>query len=826
MCKLEIELEYCYGIKRFASTFFSERNVELLYAPNGTMKTSLTKTLENISDKNGQLPCDLINPSNETKCKVSLGQYSYNYENNSTENCIPIPNIRVFKSRAEKFSEGMLSTNIQNLLADNEHKKELGKNIQDIENILKEIHDKVDAVIKELRKNDKQIPTMNDFFKGLSLDNLLDLKKQKQFKEYEKIIDVLLNNKNVDQIEEEYYSMIIPENLIQVFTDNKAEIEEYIITAENIANEDDYFSNGFSLKEIDKIKAGFDKGNFFLRHKAITKNDQREFDSIDEYNKYVEEKSSSVFQNENLRQKYDALASVFGKKKNDGYLNKVKNNMSLLSLIIENGALIFNLNILQGICTAELENLSIAYSNYKENKEKIIKAAVQDKQLWEDVVTEFNQRFHLPYHIKIVNEEGALLNDEIPELQFVSKNKNIDIIVDSKNIEETVSQGEERAYFLLNILLQIHSLEQKAAINKEKFLLVFDDVVDSFDYKNKYAIIEYLYDISLKKDCFEMLILTHNFDFFKTVSSRLNCNSQFCFKSTDGEINITRNLEKNILKDYMESYKRKANEDVTTQSKYKMKKLIAMVPFIRNIAEYLDFSDEFNKLTSCLHVKNTKLKVDDIYECINKVASISNSNIAGCNTSFTDILFLEANKCIENTSSDDLLTDKVILSIACRLLLEKIIIFELSITKAKMEAITETQTRKLIEEIPHNKEELKKLGKRVSIITPETIHLNSFMIEPILDLSKDEFVILYKDLISYLKKILSNGDETKIKTIREFRPDISSQLRDRNSLLAVRDGEKIKVLPRLLQNTGIGTDMLFTDIVEIETIEFGEYPII
>ena len=48
-----------------------------------------------------------------------------------------------------------------------------------------------------------------------------------------------------------------------------------------------------------------------------------------------------------------------------------------------------------------------------------------------------------------------------------------------------------------------------------------DDIADSFDYKNKYAIIEYLKDIS-QENIFKQIILTHNFDFHRTVSSRLD----------------------------------------------------------------------------------------------------------------------------------------------------------------------------------------------------------------------------------------------------------------------------------------------------------------
>lgn len=55
----------------------------------------------------------------------------------------------------------------------------------------------------------------------------------------------------------------------------------------------------------------------------------------------------------------------------------------------------------------------------------------------------------------------------------------------------------------------------------QKTLFIVDDIADSFDYKNKYAIIEYLKDIG-DNEIFHQIILTHNFDFHRTVSSRLD----------------------------------------------------------------------------------------------------------------------------------------------------------------------------------------------------------------------------------------------------------------------------------------------------------------
>ena len=50
MDKLELRFENCYGIKKLNHTFdFSSSKVQVIYAPNGAMKSSFAKTFEDIS---------------------------------------------------------------------------------------------------------------------------------------------------------------------------------------------------------------------------------------------------------------------------------------------------------------------------------------------------------------------------------------------------------------------------------------------------------------------------------------------------------------------------------------------------------------------------------------------------------------------------------------------------------------------------------------------------------------------------------------------------------------------------------------------------------
>ena len=50
MNELKIHFENCYGIKKLQHTFdFTKSKVQIIYAPNGAMKSSFAKTIEDIS---------------------------------------------------------------------------------------------------------------------------------------------------------------------------------------------------------------------------------------------------------------------------------------------------------------------------------------------------------------------------------------------------------------------------------------------------------------------------------------------------------------------------------------------------------------------------------------------------------------------------------------------------------------------------------------------------------------------------------------------------------------------------------------------------------
>ena len=156
---------------------------------------------------------------------------------------------------------------------------------------------------------------------------------------------------------------------------------------------------------------------------------------------------------------------------------------------------------------------------------------------------------------------------------------------------KVLSQGEKKALYVLNILFEIE-VRKKA---KQDTLLIVDDIADSFDYKNKYAIIQYLKDIA-DDPHFNQILLTHNFDFYRTVQSRF-VTYPHCLMASKGSSGIILTQAAGIQNVFVNDWKLRFFDTP--------KKRIASIPFLRNLIEFTKGPQEadFAKLTSLLHWK-------------------------------------------------------------------------------------------------------------------------------------------------------------------------------------------------------------------------------
>jgi len=119
-----------------------------------------------------------------------------------------------------------------------------------------------------------------------------------------------------------------------------------------------------------------------------------------------------------------------------------------------------------------------------------------------------------------------------------------------------------------------------------------------------------------------------------------------------------------------------------------------------------------------------------------------------------DLIFELGANLSQNTDVQVSLENKIVLSIAIRLKAELFMISQIT-DQASVAGITKNQTFQLFEfyrNEPNAEDENIKFLEQVNLMTPENIHFNSFMYEPILDMSDEHLRQLYIQLDEMLSE--------------------------------------------------------------------------
>ena len=379
------------------------------------------------------------------------------------------------------------------------------------------------------------------------------------------------------------------------------------------------------------------------------------------------------------------------------------------------------------------------YQAAKKRENEIEEEARNQRTQWESVIEIFNSRFFVPFKLTAKNRVSVILGQEpMLSLAFTFEEGSDHAPVEKEALMQVLSTGEKRAFYILNIIFEVE-VRKKA---KQETVFVVDDIADSFDYKNKYAIIQYLKDIA-DEPHFNQIILTHNFDFFRTIHSRF-VDYPHCLMALKSSSGISLEQAIGIRNIFVNDWKPNFFTDP--------KKKIASIPFIRNIIEFTkgDQDPDFVKLTSLLHWKRssaniTESDLDAIYKSVFNATGASPNG----NSIVIDVIQREAEQCLQAIAGINF-ENKIVLSIAIRIAAEKFMVGKINDTKF-VDSVEANQTPKLLakfkELFPSDVHTIE-IIQRVVLMTPENIHLNSFMYEPILDMSDEHLRNLYKDILA------------------------------------------------------------------------------
>ncbi|WRD21447.1 hypothetical protein E5K55_07270 [Helicobacter pylori] len=655
-----INIENCYGIGKIQKTSldFSKSNSYLLYAQNGVFKTSFAKSLTDLI--NNEMPKDNFYPNRESEIKIEFNGKKISKEN-----------VAVFHSYDEKFSS---EDSVTTFMAKSDLK-------QRYDNILSELEKEKKALLKSLKS-------------GFNYEKEIETIKNKNFYE------ILDNHLTEIENSEEHYSFKYHdifdklEKVKDFVNKNRDLIEQYFNKYQELLSQSKIFkhmnSGDFGTNHADDLKKALENNRFFKANHSL-KIAGEEITNYQKLSDIFENEKNRILNNEELKESFDKIEKVINANKElKAFKDSINKDNTLLTELLDYDS--FRKKVLFGYLKQVIQNVKSLVNLYREKKpkiEEIIKQANKDQKEWESVIEIFNQRFLVPFKVELQNQKDILLNKDTAQFRFIFSDNNQNIMnVQKEDLQKHLSGGEKRALYILQILFEIEARKRSDKVQ----LLVFDDISDSFDYREQIKMIR-------KNDAREII-----------------------FKN--GE----------YLKSFIKWIRDSEND----------KDFFALIPFARNLIEYTSFqadkNDNYIKLTSCLHMKKDTKDIqiqdiskifDSVFDTERKKKKIEKDNSKLYFQAIYDI----AEEIYNDKDRNHIeLQNKIILSIVIRLKSE-----EWMLNKLNQEFKSKrNQTRELYDAIKKElSDDEKRIIQKVLMITPENIHINSFMFEPILDISLD-----------------------------------------------------------------------------------------
>lgn len=718
MEKLNVELQNCYGVRELKAQFdFSQQRAYAIYAPNGSMKSSLAQTFKDVADAAPSR--DRVFPKRVTKRSVT----DEDGADLPGESVLVIAPYDEFFGNTEKTSTLLVDAKLRT----------------EYEQLYVEIDSSKATLLKALKK---QSGSKKDLEREIS----------STFTKSDDQFYLALNrikDETVAQSDAPFadipYDKIFNEQVLDLLgtKDFKTAIEDYVKKYNELLSASTYFRSGtFNYYNAGAIAKSLAANGFFDAKHTVRLNAETSMDiaSKDQLEELIAKEKEGISNDADLREKFAEIEKLITKNANlrdfEAYLAEHEELLPKLANVES-----FKEEIWKSYLKAHIqlyEDLIEKHQATEKRDKEIKQEAANQRTQWEAVIEIFNDRFFVPFTLTAENRTAVILGQEpILNLGFTFCDREETAKVNRKALLEVLSSGEKKALYILNVIFEIESRKK----TNQETVFVVDDIADSFDYKNKYAIIQYLKEIAAEPK-FNQIILTHNFDFFRTVNSRFvrydHC--LVAFKSSTG---LTLDQATGIRNPFVNDWKPHFFDDP--------KKRIASIPFIRNITEYTkgDNDPAYITLTSLLHWKDDSGDItnDDLDRVYKAVFGGDGTWTDGASSVIKSIRQV-ADQCL--AAGDGInFENKIVLSIAVRIAAERFMVEKIN-DPTFVAGINANQTAVLFDkyqEMYSGEVDAIKTLQDVLLMTPENIHLNSFMYEPILDMSDEHLRQLYRKVL-------------------------------------------------------------------------------
>lgn len=694
------KVENAFGIKSLHLNLENDKKMyqELIYSKNGSFKTSFSNTLYNLS--NGTLE-NVFDRLTDEKAILDISILENGKEIKNFDNRFVVFSREIYEQHSKLLSD--YSSELETLTIDKKNSEYINELLTE-ETI--EIKLQIDNYLKGIGLN---FEILLDMFSNLEdgyLDRIIQLLNTIINHEAQDISEI-----NIKKIYQKAYDIVDQSEF-------QSKISNYIQVLENKINAQ-LFDKNFNENNCLQFINNVDKAKYLSETKSrgLFLKDKVYYD-IDEVKKIFEEEIKKISKDPEIIEQSKEITKLMGTVKESEFLKESIQKNPLLVKQLSAGR--------KNILLSYLKSSSIDYNYWLEVVKKakkelnnVLKIA-QDKQTnFERAIEIYKNRFHPIFDIKIVNKAESMLGIKTPTITFYH-NRYCEIPVSETKLSQILSSGEKTTLNILKFIVEYENCK------KYHPFIILDDIVETFDYSNRYAFMEYINDL-VNLDV-PTIVMTHNFEFYRTVSKRIpKLRKSVASANSNGVVDIQTN---NRINKNMENVLKCSN----------IYDFFCAIPYLREIKTIL--LEDTKTLDSCLHYKEntSKLQIKDI------LLQFPSNAIKSLKIDENDIYMEKLFEIADNLSGfDDFdIVKKTILSLSCRLLIERKIIannFNL------LTNINTNQTAQLLdlygEKLFPN---VKKYLEAVQLSTPEFIHANAFMYEPLIDINGKYLFELYNQI--------------------------------------------------------------------------------
>ena len=554
------------------------KNISILYGPNGTGKTSLSKVLAS-------------NNKEKDMCFEVEFKGIKEIEDNDIFYVISDQNSRnIIKGEARDYLVGDNIEREESLLREidkgfNDLQSSIKLSLKDIFNITTKNHE----LIELISDNDVK-EYISNFANSRFKINTMDTKDKDKF--IEKINGLNIYESNFDNKNEVY------QFIIENFKDNKSVI--YQINALKISD----------IKKNEKVKE-IEENNEAIRimDKFSYKEDECLLCENKDYNReqLLEKKKNNK---EKIEKSLDAKTKKILKDIISLVKQCSKDPLNIEKILIEaiHSGDTDELEVLKGEIATYLQEINKSIFNLLKNSldSKLVENYEEYKKIIEEQI-KISEEDELYLKNVISDNIDKEINIKRDENNRIRVTLGTDEILERDRDELGLSTGQQNFISLAFELLKA----KKKVDKKDKKYIVLDDPISSFDsiYKNKIAfcIIKFL-------EGRRQIILTHNTELIKLLEfQNRGCFELYMFNNTPGSengfININEEEQNLLLKlnelldlfrdDIWNYIEFDENPEVYYENKKKF--LISMIPFMRGYANIIGNKDVYKNLCKVMH---------------------------------------------------------------------------------------------------------------------------------------------------------------------------------------------------------------------------------